>query len=410
MLVIYLEMMFEMSAYKEKNQSDIQNSSLSRSHAPNSHPLEAIHFFRRWPASLARDFVYTLIFNFAIALLFTLVWSVFVNDLNGTTLLNMFWRSLAIGNVFGFTFWLVMMQLRPLIAWLNQQPYLVMLTLLIVLGLVLVTAAFFVLSFFPGFYGLKNAMFSRAQLSTNFFIAVVSALVLSTIWRRRNQELEAQQNIAQEKERAKAAQLSAVQANLRALQAQIEPHFLFNTLSNVLSLIDTQPDLAKSMLEKFTFYLRSSLDATRTEQTSFAQEFLLMEQFLDILKVRMGERLRVKIALSDELRLCQLPPMLLQPMIENAIQHGIEPKVEGGEIELTAHRDNERALIRISDTGIGFRNPRAAGLGLKNVRERIARIYDGKGSLRIEENPNGGTCVTIELPYVPMVPTVPASH
>jgi sensor histidine kinase YesM len=321
----------------------------------------------------------------------------------------MFWRSLVIGNFFGFSFWLVMMQLRPLIAWLNQQPYLIMLAILVVLGSLLVTAVFFALSFFPGFYGLKQAMFSRAQISTNLLIAVVSALVLSTIWSRRNQELQAQQNLAREKERANAAQLSAVQANLRALQAQIEPHFLFNTLSNVLSLIDTQPDLAKSMLEKFTFYLRSSLDATRTEQTNFAQEFLLMEQFLDILKVRMGERLRVKITLSDELRLCQLPPMLLQPMIENAIQHGIEPKVEGGAIELSAQREDERVIIRISDTGIGFRNPRAAGLGLKNVRERIARIYDGKGSFRIEENPNGGTCVTIELPYVSMVPMISTS-
>lgn len=401
-------MTFDMNVSNSNNnnkiESDLKNSTVIRAHVPNVHPLEAIHFFRRWPASFARDFVYTLIFNFVITFLFTLVWSVFVSDLNAATLLSMFWRSLVIGNIFGFAFWLVMMQLRPLIAWLNQQPYLVMLATLIVLGLVLVTVVFFALSFVPGFYGLKQVMFSRAQISTNLLIAVVSALVLSTIWSRRNQELQAQQNLAREKERANAAQLSAVQANLRALQAQIEPHFLFNTLSNVLSLIDTQPDLAKSMLEKFTFYLRSSLDATRTEQTNFAQEFLLMEQFLDILKVRMGERLRVKITLSDELRLCQLPPMLLQPMIENAIQHGIEPKVEGGAIELSAQREDERVIIRISDTGIGFRNPRAAGLGLKNVRERIARIYDGKGSLRIEENPNGGTCVTIELPYESMIP------
>jgi len=195
-----------------------------------------------------------------------------------------------------------------------------------------------------------------------------------------------------------AVEKDVLEAKLKMLQAQIEPHFLFNTLSNVVSLIDTQPVRGKAMLLDLTKYLRTSLSRTLPDKTMLDQEIEMIEAYLNIQKMRMDERLKFKIDVPDLLRRQYFPPMLLQPLVENALKHGLEPKVEGGEIMISAAKENNIMRIEVADTGMGFSDFNKAGVGIANVRERLALLFGEKGSLTIEENKPQGVRAIIEVP------------
>lgn len=189
----------------------------------------------------------------------------------------------------------------------------------------------------------------------------------------------------------------ALAAKLKMLQAQIEPHFLFNTLSNVVSLIDTQPARGKAMLLDLTKYLRISLSRTLPEKTTMGQEIEMLKAYLNIQKIRMGERLNFIIDVPEYLYPLALPPMLLQPLVENAIKHGLEPKVEGGEIRIAAAAEHNLLRIEVRDTGIGFSDYHQSGVGLANVRERLELLFGEKGKLLLEENHPSGVKAAIEV-------------
>jgi len=195
-----------------------------------------------------------------------------------------------------------------------------------------------------------------------------------------------------------ASEKEALEANLRLLQAQIEPHFLFNTLSNVLSLIDTDPTNGKSMLVDLIHYLRTSLSRTFPNPITLDQEIDMIRAYLNIQKIRMGERLRFTIELPDALREHPFPPMLLQPLVENAVKHGLEPKVDGGEITIKAVEKDDLMRIEVMDTGLGFSSFQKVGVGIGNVRERIKLLYGEKGRLILEENKPTGVRAIIEVP------------
>jgi len=204
--------------------------------------------------------------------------------------------------------------------------------------------------------------------------------------------------IQQERIKRLSSEKEALEANLRLLQAQVEPHFLFNTLSNVLSLIDTDPNNGKSMLVDLIHYLRTSLSRTLPEATTLDQELNMIKAYLNIQKIRMGERLRFKIELPDALRQRPFPPMLLQPLVENAVKHGLEPKMEGGEIVIKAAEEDNLIKIEVKDTGLGFSPSHKAGVGIGNVKERLKLLYGGKGRLIVEENEPNGIKAIIEVP------------
>ncbi|MBA4395711.1 MAG: hypothetical protein C0407_19330, partial [Desulfobacca sp.] len=187
-----------------------------------------------------------------------------------------------------------------------------------------------------------------------------------------------QEEIQQERIQRLSKEKEALEANLRLLQAQIEPHFLFNTLSNILSLIDTDPPRGKSMLMDLIQYLRTSLSRTRHEFINLDQEMELIRAYLNILKIRMGDRLHFSIELPDSLREYPFPPMLIQPLVENAVKHGLEPNIEGGEIWIKAGETDGLIRIEVSDSGVGFMATSEAGVGLGNVRERLKLLYEGK--------------------------------
>ncbi|MDH4163143.1 MAG: histidine kinase [Nitrospirota bacterium] len=206
--------------------------------------------------------------------------------------------------------------------------------------------------------------------------------------------------LSEEKVRRLELEKTAVEAELRLLQSQIEPHFLFNTLSNVLGLIDTDKDRARSMLESFTSFLRASLVASREKTVPLGQEMDTIRSYLDIFTVRMGTRLRYRIDIPDDIRQCRVPPLLLQPLVENAVKHGLEPSVGGGVISIIGERIPGRVRITVSDTGIGLHEKSAGtGVGLENVRKRLELLHGSAGTLVLEENEPTGVKVSIHIPY-----------
>jgi LytS/YehU family sensor histidine kinase len=182
------------------------------------------------------------------------------------------------------------------------------------------------------------------------------------------------------------------------LQAQIEPHFLFNTLANVSCLIDSDPQLAKKLLERLNDWLRVALARARSNSANLGDELGMLENYLQILKIRFGERLRWHIDVPEDARLTVFPPMLLQPLVENAVRHGIEPKLGGGEIGIRATTDASTLRIEVSDTGVGLMGDESGGAGLANVRARLATLFGAKGRLTLENMTGGGVAATLELP------------
>ena len=214
--------------------------------------------------------------------------------------------------------------------------------------------------------------------------------------------------MARENLKAVSSEKQLVQAQMRMLQAQIEPHFLFNTLANIQTLIPRAPEKATLMMDNFIAYLRQSLTASRAQQGTVKQEVDLLRNYLELLKIRMGDRLQFEFDIEPDLQSASLPPMLLQPIVENAIKHGLEPKVEGGRVRVSAHRSGATMVLTVTDNGLGFSehaDSSGAGVGLANLRERLAVLYDGQATLTVADA-KPGTVITISTPLVLSITTV----
>lgn len=188
------------------------------------------------------------------------------------------------------------------------------------------------------------------------------------------------------------------ESRLRMLQAQIEPHFLFNTLANVLSLIRDEPLKAERMLEDFIGYLRGSLNRSRSADVTLADELELLRAYLDIQAIRMGDRLRYAIDAAPELLAVRLPSLLIQPLVENAIKHGLEPKAEGGALTVRVTKEAGRLVIEVRDTGLGMAPQARPGIGLGNIRERLGTLHGGGAELQIQPNHPCGVTARLLLP------------
>jgi len=202
-----------------------------------------------------------------------------------------------------------------------------------------------------------------------------------------------------------AAERDASQARLMLLQSQLEPHMLFNTLANLRALIGVDPAAAQAMLDRLNDYLRATLAASRATQHPLAAEFDRLADYLALMAVRMGPRLGYVLQLPDDLRALPVPTLLLQPLVENALRHGLDPRLEGGRIEVSAARQGPRLRLAVRDTGVGFdpaRAPDASRFGLTQVRERVATAYGGRGQVSVQTAPGAGCTVSIELPLEPI--------
>jgi signal transduction histidine kinase len=200
-----------------------------------------------------------------------------------------------------------------------------------------------------------------------------------------------------------AAQRSATEAQLKLLQSQLEPHMLFNTLANLRVLIGVDPARAQAMLDRLIAFLRATLTASRSGSHPLSDEFDSVNDYLALMAVRMGPRLAVQVDLPDTLRAVPVPPLLLQPLVENCIRHALEPKVQGGRIDLGARHDGDALVLTVRDTGVGLSHaPESNGtrFGLRQVRERLAALYGERASLTLEDSAGdeGGTLATVRLP------------
>jgi signal transduction histidine kinase len=201
------------------------------------------------------------------------------------------------------------------------------------------------------------------------------------------------------------AERAAAIARLALLQGQIEPHFLFNTLANVVGLMDTDTPRAKHMLESFVDYLRASLGGLRRERHTLGDEIDLVDAYLRILKVRMDDRLAYRIDVPDALRRQSLPPLLLQPLVENAIVHGLEPKIDGGCVVVRAVGSAGQLVLSVEDDGLGLAgassarpSARGSGSALANIRERLTEVYGGTASLQLDGAAPHGVRARLTLP------------
>jgi LytS/YehU family sensor histidine kinase len=194
-------------------------------------------------------------------------------------------------------------------------------------------------------------------------------------------------------------QRQATQAQLALLQSQLEPHMLFNTLANLRVLIALEPERAQTMLDHLIAYLRATLSASRHTAGlhPLSAEFDRLGDYLALMAIRMGPRLHYTLDLPDALKSTPVPPLLLQPLVENAILHGLEPQVEGGHITVSARQSQGQLQLQVVDTGIGLPaepSTSGSGFGLTQVRERLATLYGPLGELKLEANFPCGTCAT----------------
>ena len=231
-------------------------------------------------------------------------------------------------------------------------------------------------------------------------IAVFCALVSGGFYAR-GQVREHRAQIA-------AATHAATLARLSLLQSQLEPHMLFNTLANLRALIAAEPQRAQAMLDHLIAFLRATLAASRLAEHPLAEEFARIEDYLALMRVRMGERLRASTALPPELAAIGVPPLLLQPLVENAIKHGLEPQRGPGELHVSAAVDGATLVLAVVDSGRGLEAAAAAGLrelvgagggfGLAQVRERLQTLHGNAATFTLAARADGGTRAEIRLP------------
>ncbi|MDE2428641.1 MAG: histidine kinase [Burkholderiales bacterium] len=258
-------------------------------------------------------------------------------------------------------------------------------------------------------YRLEN-VFSMQRSYVITFVTLTSVISLIAAWSFWNRAKMTELSAAAEAEKARAASIEkqAMQTQLQLLQAQIEPHMLFNTLANLQGLIAIDTDRAQHMLAQLIVYLRVTLSSARAENTTLKQEFSLMEAYLELLSIRMGKRLRYTLDLPADLAQTRIAPMLLQPLVENAIRHGVEPKMEGGVIQVKAEIAHGILHLSVADTGLGLpfdyddsRNVATSDghhVGNANIRERLQALYGPQAKLTLENNLPEGTIAHLYIP------------
>jgi signal transduction histidine kinase len=194
-------------------------------------------------------------------------------------------------------------------------------------------------------------------------------------------------------------QRQASEARLRLLQAQVAPHFLFNTLANVQALVDAGSPQAKVVLRSLVAYLRAAVPRLNEAATTLGQELELVQAYLELMRVRMPDRLQFSLHVDEATRVLRCPPMTLLTLVENAVRHGIDPSEEGGLIDIHVERSGERCVVRVRDTGAGLRATNGGlGTGLSTLRERLQLTFLGDAELRMAPQQPSGVSVVLDFP------------
>lgn len=227
-----------------------------------------------------------------------------------------------------------------------------------------------------------------------------TAFVLVPHLFKRFQQAEADATVRRNSERLQIASLerSLALSELKTLQAQIEPHFLYNVLANVQSMVKLAPDTADAMLKHLIDYLKLALPSMRGGESCVAAELDLARAYLAIAQLRFGDRLQVRVVCDAPLAQHAMPPMLLLPLVENAVKHGVEPKPGAVQVDIDVRAENGALTFRVVDDGAGFTHDGGSGIGIANVRERLAALFNGHANVSVEPLASGGVVSTLTLP------------
>ena len=222
--------------------------------------------------------------------------------------------------------------------------------------------------------------------------AALAALV------RQKDALARHQALAFDLERSELER-QALDARLHLLQAQVAPHFLFNTLANVQALVDTGSPQASAVLRSLIAYLRAAVPRLHEPATTLGQELDLVQAYLELMHMRMPDRLQFALRVDDDVRMLSCPPLTLLTLVENAVRHGIDPGEEGGRIDVRVERRGDRCFVRVSDTGVGLEHGSdSLGTGLTTLRERLELFFGKEAQLRLRAGEPRGVCAEIEFP------------
>ncbi len=224
-----------------------------------------------------------------------------------------------------------------------------------------------------------------------FTVLLIVLSIVTKIMAAGRFKAEAKAVVATEIAESEALKRQVVEARMAAMQAQVEPHFLFNTLASIDHLIETDPKRASQMQKNLIALLRASMPAMREAHPTahnLGREMAVIRPYLEILKVRMEDRLQIDVAVPEGLLSAEFPSMMIQSLVENAIKHGLEPKAEGGTLTVRAEIVHGKLAVTVADTGLGFGKAATAGTGtgLANIRERLKLLYGNRASMSVSEN------------------------
>ncbi len=247
-----------------------------------------------------------------------------------------------------------------------------------------------------GFYPAGAHPDRDAQLRSSILITGLAGIAGTYYFYAKNKSAYLQRKMRE-------ATQHANEARLRLLETQLEPHMLFNTLANLRALIATDPARAQEMLDHMIAYLRSTLNASRTPTHALQAEFDRLRDYLELMAMRMGPRLSFELQLPPELAQHPVPALLLQPLVENSIKHGLEPKVEGGRVTVSARREGGELVLEVVDSGVGPADSAASakGFGLSQVRERLDTMHGAAGRVEFAASKQGGSQAILRLPFRP---------
>ena len=331
---------------------------------------------------------FTLGFSLGLGLLLNLGWK--------SGLLSLLNRTVALGLIAMLVFGLFEQWPKRLPAWFARW---VLQVLGVAIAMPLTTYVIYVLSTesgAPPFWMDEDRLGGFALLTVLGVLLAPWAALAALV--RQKDALARHQQLAFDLERSELGR-QALDARLHLLQAQVAPHFLFNTLANVQALVDAGSPQASAVLRSLIAYLRAAVPRLHEPATTLGQELQLVQAYLELMHMRIPDRLLFALHVDDTTRTLRCPPMTLLTLVENAVRHGIDPSEEGGRIDIHVQRRGDRCLVRVSDTGVGLKQAgNGLGTGLSTLRERLQLSFGGDAQVRVSAQQPTGVCAELDFP------------
>jgi hypothetical protein len=235
----------------------------------------------------------------------------------------------------------------------------------------------------------------RTEFIYLFHLALLTYWLMLVVLRG----MESQRRLKDERLRAAHLETQLVQAQLQALRAQLQPHFLFNTLNAISALALADPAQAKLMIARLSDFLRLTLEEHHSPQVPLSRELQVLETYLGIQRVRFQDRLTTHLDIAPGIHNAAVPALILQPLVENALRHGLLAKAAGGALHISARREGDSLLLRVDDDGLGLRGDASEGIGLGNTRARLRVRFGDAATLALSRRPEGGTRAEVRVPF-----------